>query len=71
MDEAITDSNDRVMFKTALLADSVATVWSFTLGYEYFKLTSESPPLYNPEAADLTQFQVDDRLRSLGDEGAR
>ncbi len=44
IDDAITDPTERMLFKTALLADSVATVWSFALGYQYFKLTAESHP---------------------------
>ena len=69
MDDAITDPNERTLFKAALMADSVATVWSFTLGYQYFKLTSESPPHQNPDATSLTQSQVDQRLRTLAGEG--
>ncbi len=71
MDDVITDSNERLLFKTALLADSVSTVWSFTLGYRYFQLTSESPPQQIPNAISLTQPQVDDRLRNLAGKSAR
>ena len=70
MDDVITDPDERLLFKTALLADSVSTVWSFTLGYRYFQLTSESPPQQIPNAVSLTQPQVDDRLRNLASEGA-
>ena len=70
MDDVITDPDERLLFKTALLADSVSTVWSFTLGYRYFQLTSESPPQQIPNAVSLTQLQVNDRLRNLASEGA-
>ncbi len=71
MDDVITDSDDRLLFKTALLADSVSTVWSFTLGYRYFQLTSESPPQQIPNAISLTQPEVDGRLRNLAGKSAR
>lgn len=71
MDNAITDPSERMLFKTALLADSVATVWSFTLGYQYFKLTAESPPQPTPNTSALTQAQVDERLRNLAGGGAQ
>ena len=71
MDDVITDSDERLLFKTALLADSVSTVWSFTLGYRYFQLTSESPPQQIPNAISLTQPEVDDRLRNLAGKSAR
>jgi len=71
MDDVITDSDERLLFKTALLADSVSTVWSFTLGYRYFQLTSESPPQQIPNTISLTQPEVDDRLRNLAGKSAR
>ena len=71
MDDAITDPTERMLFKTSLLADSVATVWSFTLGYQYFKLTAESPPQPNSNTPALTQAQVDKRLRNLAGGGAQ
>ena len=71
MDDAITDPTERMLFKTSLLADSVATVWSFTLGYQYFKLTAESPSQPNSDTPALTQAQVDERLRNLAGGGAQ
>ena len=32
----VTDPAELTLFKTALLADSAATVWSFVVGYQYF-----------------------------------
>ena len=68
MDQTITDVDERLLFKTALLADTMATIWSFVLGYQYFRLHGESPPQSPPDQSPLSQEEVDQRLRDLADE---
>ena len=68
MDQTITDVDERLLFKTALLADTMATIWSFVLGYQYFRLYGEAPPQSPPDQSPLSQDDIDQRLRDLADE---
>ena len=68
IDERIKDKADRRLFSTALLLDSVASVWFFMVGYEYYQRFAEQ---LRPEAGNedsLTQGEVERRLRLLGTE---
>ena len=67
----VTDPAELTLFKTALLADSAATVWSFVIGYQYFRLYTQSPPQPTPDSTALTQPLVDARLRELAGQLAR
>jgi hypothetical protein len=67
----VTDPAELTLFKTALLADSAATVWSFVLGYQYFRLYTQSPPQPTSDTTALTQTLVNARLRDLAGQLAR
>jgi len=71
MDQAISDTEERRLFKTSLLADTMATVWSFVLGYQYFRLYGESPPQLSPDQSPVDQGEIDQRLRDLAGEIGR
>lgn len=65
IDQIINDPGERELFKTALLADSIVSVWAFTVGYHYYRTYGEQPPARQSAHQMLTQQEVSERLRSL------
>ena len=68
VDTLIKDKHDLELFKTALLADNIASVWAFAVGFHSYKIYGEALEIPRGVKKSPSQAEVNKILKEIGAE---